>query len=115
MFLHSFGHNKNLWFPQLTHFADRGFRVIAPDMPGHGESSFDPANHTVDAIGQMYGEFLERIGVEGRVGSSRSPRHDRPAVFDRERDLTGGSRAAGKSDDQVGREDDDAGDAGSGR
>lgn len=67
LFLHSFGHNKNLWFPQLTYFFERGYRVIAPDMPGHGDSSFDPGNHTVDAIGQMYGEFLDRLGVAKAV------------------------------------------------
>ena len=48
--LHSFGHNKNMWFPQLTYFLERGFRVVAPDMPGHGDSTFDPAHHSVDQI-----------------------------------------------------------------
>jgi 3-oxoadipate enol-lactonase len=63
LFLHSFGHNKNMWFPQLTHFVELGYRVIAPDMPGHGNSAFDTGNHTVDAIGVMYGEFLDQLGV----------------------------------------------------
>ena len=67
LFLHSFGHNKNLWFPQLTRFLELGYRVIAPDMPGHGESSFDPDNHTVDLIGQSYVEFLEKLGVKKTV------------------------------------------------
>ncbi len=64
LFLHSFGHNKNLWFPQLTHFCELGYRVIAPDMPGHGESSFHPDDHTVDRIGRAYIEFLEALNVE---------------------------------------------------
>lgn len=67
LFLHSFGHNKNLWYPQLTHFAELGYRVIAPDMPGHGESSFDPENHTVDLIGQAYAEFLDQLGIDKAV------------------------------------------------
>jgi pimeloyl-ACP methyl ester carboxylesterase len=67
LFLHSFGHNKNLWFPQLTHFAELGYRVIAPDMPGHGESSFHPDDHTVDRIGQSYVEFLDKLGVDKTV------------------------------------------------
>ena len=67
LFLHSFGHNKNLWFPQLTHFAELGYRVVAPDMPGHGDSSFDPEHHTVDAIGRMYGEFLEILGIDRAI------------------------------------------------
>src|SRR5262245_50353918 len=52
-----------MWFPQLTHFLERGFRVIAPDMPGHGDSTFDPAHHSVDQIARSYIELLEVIGV----------------------------------------------------
>ena len=63
VFLHSFGHNKTMWSPQLTHFLERGFRVIAPDMPGHGDSSFDPAHHTVDLIAQAYVELLEHLDL----------------------------------------------------
>ena len=67
LFLHSFGHNKNLWYPQLCHFVELGYRVIAPDMPGHGESSFDPARHTVDGIAESYIELLEKLGVTKTV------------------------------------------------
>jgi len=67
LLLHSFGHNKNLWYPQLTHFLELGYRVIAPDMPGHGESSFDPARHTVDGIAESYIEFLDQLGVKQAV------------------------------------------------
>ncbi len=63
LFLHSFGHNKNLWFPQLTHFLERGFRVLATDMPGHGESSYDPARHGVDEMAQCYIELLDSLEV----------------------------------------------------
>jgi 3-oxoadipate enol-lactonase len=64
LFLHSFGHNKTLWFPQLMHYREQGFRVIAPDMPGHGDSSFDGAHHTVDAIAASYIELLGILGVQ---------------------------------------------------
>lgn len=64
VFLHSFGHNKNLWFPQLTHYLERGFRVVAPDMPGHGDSTFDPGRHTVDAIAESYVELLGSLGLQ---------------------------------------------------
>lgn len=63
LFLHSFGHNKNLWFPQLNHFLDRGFRVLAPDMPGHGNSSFDGAHHGIDQMAQRYIELIDRLGI----------------------------------------------------
>jgi pimeloyl-ACP methyl ester carboxylesterase len=64
LFLHSFGHNKNMWYPQLNHFVERGFRVIAPDMPGHGDSSFDPGHHTVDDFAQLYAELLQKLDVQ---------------------------------------------------
>jgi len=64
LFLHSFGHNKDLWYPQLTHFLELGYRVIAPDMPGHGDSSFNPETHTVDLIGQSCSELLEQLGIK---------------------------------------------------
>jgi pimeloyl-ACP methyl ester carboxylesterase len=64
VFLHSFGHNKTLWAPQLTHFLERGYRVIAPDMPGHGDSTFVPEHHTVDAIAQSFIELAAALGLE---------------------------------------------------
>lgn len=67
LLLHSFGHNKNLWYPQLTHFHALGYRVIAPDMPGHGNSSFHPESHTVDLIAKSYVEFLDKINVDKAV------------------------------------------------
>ena len=67
LFLHSFGHNKNLWFPQLTHFLESGFRVLAPDMPGHGDSSYDPGRHGVDQIAQMYIELLDSLGITSTI------------------------------------------------
>jgi 3-oxoadipate enol-lactonase len=67
LFLHSFGHNRNLWFPQLTHFLEKGFRVLAPDMPGHGDSSYDPACHGVDQMAQGYIELLEYLEVGNAI------------------------------------------------
>jgi pimeloyl-ACP methyl ester carboxylesterase len=63
VFLHSFGHNKAMWFPQLTYFVERGCRVVAPDMPGHGDSTFDPAQHSVDRIAQSFVELLQALGL----------------------------------------------------
>jgi pimeloyl-ACP methyl ester carboxylesterase len=47
----------------LTHFLELGYRVIAPDMPGHGDSSFEPKTHTVDLIGQAYCELLDHLAI----------------------------------------------------
>ena len=62
--LHSFGHNKAMWFPQLSHFLERGYRVVAPDMPGHGGSTFDRRHHTIDQMAQSYIELLDGLGLQ---------------------------------------------------
>jgi pimeloyl-ACP methyl ester carboxylesterase len=67
VFLHSFGHNKTLWFPQLTHFLEQGYRVVAPDMPGHGDSPFDPSHHTVDAIAESFIELCDKLGLRRAI------------------------------------------------
>ena len=67
VFLHSFGHNKAMWSPQLTYFVERGYRVVAPDMPGHGDSTFDAAHHTVDRIAQAYIELVDVLGLQGVI------------------------------------------------
>jgi pimeloyl-ACP methyl ester carboxylesterase len=72
VFLHSFGHNKTLWAPQLTHYLERGFRVVAPDMPGHGDSTFTPGRHTVDAIAEAYIELLGSLDLDRVVRAGLS-------------------------------------------
>lgn len=67
VFLHSFGHNKAMWCPQLTHYLERGYRVVAPDMPGHGDSTFDPRHHTVDRIAQSYIELGDSLGLKRAI------------------------------------------------
>lgn len=63
LFVHSFGHNKNMWSPQLTYFLEHDWRVIAVDLPGHGDSSFVLASHTVDLIAQSVIEVLDALKV----------------------------------------------------
>lgn len=45
VFLHGVGSDKAVWDEQLTHFGARGYRAVALDYPGYGESdspSSDP-------------------------------------------------------------------------
>lgn len=62
-FLHSFGHNRNMWFAQLNHYRHQGYRVIAPDMPGHGHSTFDASTLSIDGIGETYTQLLDALQV----------------------------------------------------
>lgn len=50
-FLHSFAHTKLMWYPQLSYFANCGYRVIAADYRGYGDSSFDAKQgFTIDKL-----------------------------------------------------------------
>lgn len=52
-FLHSFAHTKLMWYPQLSYFANCGYRVIAADYRGYGDSSFDPKQgFTIDKLAE---------------------------------------------------------------
>lgn len=64
LFLHSFGHSRQMWFPQLHFFRDRGFRVIAPDIPGHGTSPFLKKGHTIENIARSYVELLSNLKID---------------------------------------------------
>ncbi len=67
VFLHSFGHTKAMWSPQLTHCLEKGYRVVAPDMPGHGDSTFEPGVHTVDQIAGAYTELAASLGLRRAI------------------------------------------------
>lgn len=49
IFVHGWPDMSLMWTEQLTHFASLGFRVVAPDLPGHGRST---ANHVIEDYSQ---------------------------------------------------------------
>jgi pimeloyl-ACP methyl ester carboxylesterase len=65
LFLHSFGAGADIWRPQLLEFA-RDHHVIAPDLRGHGGSTWRtglaPAAMALDAIG-----LAHRLGCQDLV------------------------------------------------
>ena len=63
--LHGFGGEKDRWVDFLQGFDRRRFRVVVPDLPGFGESSYLPGS-SYDICGQVtrLDRFVERIGLE---------------------------------------------------
>lgn len=62
--LHGFGANKDHWTAVAAHLT-RHFHVFAPDLPGFGESSRDPAaRYGVDQQLARIAAFLDRLGIE---------------------------------------------------
>jgi long-chain acyl-CoA synthetase len=49
VFLHGFGGRSAQWRPQLNFFCD-GYRVIAPDMRGHGPSDAPPTTYSLTEL-----------------------------------------------------------------
>jgi long-chain acyl-CoA synthetase len=50
VFIHGFGGYAEQWGYQLEHFAGLGYRVIAPDLRGHGRSSKPPTRYSREEI-----------------------------------------------------------------
>jgi pimeloyl-ACP methyl ester carboxylesterase len=57
--------NSSRMFRELMPALARAAHVIAPDLPGHGQSDALPAP-SFDAIGQAIAELLDRLGVGPR-------------------------------------------------
>ena len=64
LLLHGFGANKDNWTRISRHFTPH-FRVIAPDLPGFGESSRQPdSNYTIAAQADRVHAFARALGLQ---------------------------------------------------
>jgi 3-oxoadipate enol-lactonase len=59
--LHAFPLSKDMWRPQDDLAAE--LRVVAPDLPGFGNSGPLPGAATVDAFADAIAEFVQELGV----------------------------------------------------
>ena len=69
--VHGFGADKDNWTRMVQNL--EGFHVIAPDLPGHGDSSFDKnAQYGFDKQSLRLAEFVDAIGLKSfhLVGNS---------------------------------------------
>lgn len=61
--IHGFGGNKDNWL-LLAEEIDRDYRVIALDLPGHGDSVSDTSlSYTIESQAKYLNDFLEAVGV----------------------------------------------------
>ena len=61
--LHGWPLNRSIWSEVLDPIAGAGFRVLAPDLPGFGESPpMEPEAATVEAYAEEVARFLEAFG-----------------------------------------------------
>ncbi len=64
LLLHGLGATSISWQFQLTTLADTGFRPIAPDLPGFGESAFVGDGWTIPGVANSMVDLLSRLGIE---------------------------------------------------
>lgn len=61
--IHGVGMRLEAWQPQIEALADK-WRVIAVDMPGHGESTALPKGSDLKAFVAWFGTFIDALGLE---------------------------------------------------
>jgi pimeloyl-ACP methyl ester carboxylesterase len=66
LLVHGLGVSHETWEPTLRTFASR-WRVIAPDLPGHGRSGKPDAPYTVDFFAGVLRSLGRALGVEEAV------------------------------------------------
>lgn len=61
--LHGFFCDRSLWRAQLDGLSD-DFTVVAPDLPGSGDSSDPPETFQIPDYAECVISFIERLGIE---------------------------------------------------
>lgn len=61
--IHGFPLNRRMWQPQLTALAAAGYRVIAPDLRGFGESAPGDGPWTMERFADDVAVLLDRLGI----------------------------------------------------
>ncbi|KAH5241435.1 hypothetical protein HBI42_194280 [Parastagonospora nodorum] len=69
IFLHGWPDIAETWKHQLKYFAEKGYRVIAPDMRGYGGSSApsDKRGYSLEVMVPELVEFAEHLGISKAV------------------------------------------------
>ena len=67
VFLHGYPFDKSMWSEQLDAIAAAGFRAIAPDLRGLGDTQLSSEVATMDDMARDTAALLDRLGVEKAV------------------------------------------------
>lgn len=72
VFVHGLGGCWQNWLENLPHFAERGYRAIALDLPGFGASPLPDWEVSMPAYGRLLDAFARELGIESAavVGNS---------------------------------------------
>lgn len=62
--VHGHPFDRSMWRPQIEHFSRAGWRVIAPDLRGYGESSVVPGKTPLETFVRDVVSLLDHLGIE---------------------------------------------------
>ena len=62
--VHGHPFDRSMWGPQVVEFAAAGWRVIAPDLRGYGESSVSPGVARFAEFAEDVAALLDHLGVD---------------------------------------------------
>src|SRR5688500_13687764 len=65
LFIHGSFLNKDYWQKQLYYFHDH--RVIAIDLAGHGKSSANRENFTINQYGKDIADFINELSLQNVI------------------------------------------------
>ncbi len=71
LLVHGLTASHAVWEPTIAEFA-REWRVIAPDLPGHGESDKPDAPYTIDFFAGVLRSAMRELGVDDAVVAGSS-------------------------------------------
>lgn len=62
--VHGHPFNRSMWRPQLDHFSRAGWRVIAPDLRGYGDSTVIPGKTMMETFARDIQGLLDALGLD---------------------------------------------------
>jgi pimeloyl-ACP methyl ester carboxylesterase len=67
LLIHGFPLSRQMWRPQLGTLSDAGFRVIAPDLRGFGESDAPDGPYSMELFADDLVALMDHLGIESAV------------------------------------------------
>jgi pimeloyl-ACP methyl ester carboxylesterase len=71
LFVHGHPFDRSMWRPQLGEVGE-GWRALAPDLRGYGESAVVPGKATLDLLARDLVTLLDQLGIERFVAAGLS-------------------------------------------
>jgi len=72
LLIHGFPLNRRMWQPQLQPLSSAGYRVIAPDLRGFGESEASLSGYSMDGFADDLIALLDELKIEQAVVAGMS-------------------------------------------